>query len=87
MKQNDDKLYTIGYMQVIDNNDVIDYKTQTKSLKWNYTKSPSSVARCPICNGTGNVPGGFYNSTGGTFISNVSIEVCRSCSGKGYIIY
>lgn len=35
---------------------------------------------CPICHGTGNVPGGFYNCCpGGTPVSTVSMEKCRSC--------
>ena len=35
---------------------------------------------CPVCFGTGNVPGGFYNHIPGcASISNVSIEACRSC--------
>jgi DnaJ-class molecular chaperone len=38
---------------------------------------------CPVCNGTGQVPSGFYNP-GGQSITPV-YEVCRSCNGKGYI--
>ena len=42
--------------------------------------------RCPICNGTGLVPGGFYQSAiGGTAISSVSAEKCRQCNGGGII--
>lgn len=35
--------------------------------------------KCPICNGTGNVPGGFYNSDGYNMISTTVFENCRSC--------
>lgn len=36
--------------------------------------------RCPICNGTGNVPGGFYNCVpGGTPTSTNTSEKCQSC--------
>ena len=45
--------------------------------------------RCPICEGTGNVPGGFYQSTwahnGQTTVSNNSIEVCKACKGTGIV--
>lgn len=41
---------------------------------------------CPVCYGRGFVPEGFYNSTGLTWVSNgTGTEICRSCSGKGYI--
>lgn len=41
--------------------------------------------RCPICNGTGNVPGGFYYSTGDFCVSNCATETCRTCGGTGVI--
>ena len=42
--------------------------------------------RCPICLGTGNVPGGFYNCCpGGTPTSCNTSELCRSCHGSGVI--
>ncbi len=43
--------------------------------------------KCPVCNGRGIVPGGFYSfsSIRNTDASNLS-ETCRSCNGKGYII-
>ncbi len=41
--------------------------------------------RCPICDGRGNVPGGFYHATGNSWTSNRSVEVCRSCHGTGLI--
>jgi len=37
---------------------------------------------CPVCNGSGNVPNGFYDA-GLTIIT--SPETCRSCNGTGII--
>jgi len=43
--------------------------------------------RCPICNGTGLVGGGFYLSAlGGAGVSNNSAETCRCCQGHGIIL-
>lgn len=44
--------------------------------------------KCPICQGSGNVPGGFYDSTPGhveTWTSNRSIDKCKACYGSGII--
>lgn len=41
--------------------------------------------RCPICNGSGIVSPGFYNSTSGFSTSNASSEPCRQCCGTGII--
>lgn len=42
--------------------------------------------KCPICNGTGLVPGGFYTSAlGGTGTSSAATEQCRQCKGTGII--
>jgi len=35
--------------------------------------------KCPICNGTGKVPSGFYTSTSGITTSNDLTEPCKSC--------
>jgi hypothetical protein len=41
---------------------------------------------CPVCHGRGNVPTGFYRSVGSdTFSSGGGLELCRSCSGKGWV--
>jgi len=44
--------------------------------------------RCPVCEGTGIVPGGFYNTTNpyDGWTSSISSETCRSCGGIGYVI-
>lgn len=41
--------------------------------------------KCPICDGHGIVPGGFYSSTGGRSISTNSTEPCRACGGTGIV--
>lgn len=42
--------------------------------------------KCPICEGTGFVQGGFYNAVpGGLKISVTSTETCRNCSGTGVV--
>ena len=47
----------------------------------------SEVKRCPVCNGTGRVPLGFYNQTSGRWTTGgIQDELCRSCDGKGYVI-
>lgn len=42
--------------------------------------------KCPICEGHGNVIGGFYNSLPGcqTVTTHVS-ETCRNCCGTGIV--
>ena len=40
---------------------------------------------CPVCNGHGHVPGGFYLSTGPYSTSNVTVETCRACYGTGVL--
>lgn len=41
--------------------------------------------RCPVCDGKGIVPGGFYRSTGDNWSSNSSTDVCKACGGSGII--
>lgn len=41
--------------------------------------------KCPICNGTGIVPGGFYFSVNGYCSSTNTSEMCRQCQGRGII--
>lgn len=44
--------------------------------------------RCPVCNGNGKVPRGFYDQTSGQYAGSAAnpFEQCRSCGGKGYIV-
>ena len=45
---------------------------------------------CPVCNGRGTVPPGFYNPSPdgvhGITQTDCHTETCRSCGGKGYIL-
>lgn len=41
--------------------------------------------KCPVCDGRGIVPGGFYLSTGQSWAFNKSYEPCRSCHGTGVV--
>ena len=43
--------------------------------------------RCPLCNGTGFVPAGFYSAIGVNSFptTNTAPEQCRSCSGLGIL--
>ncbi len=41
---------------------------------------------CPVCNGTGLVPNGFYNNIYGFGVtSDLTPETCRSCTGTGLV--
>jgi hypothetical protein len=39
-----------------------------------------TVQACPVCQGRGGVPAGFYGPT-----NDLSGEVCRGCQGKGML--
>ena len=42
--------------------------------------------RCPVCNGNGLVPNGFYMQTSGHWsTSSITPETCRSCGGTGVV--
>lgn len=42
--------------------------------------------KCPVCNGNGLVPNGFYLQTSGNWSSSsITPEACRSCNGTGII--
>lgn len=42
--------------------------------------------KCPVCEGKGIVPGGFYNSLPGCTGTTASVtEYCRSCNGQGVL--
>jgi hypothetical protein len=52
--------------------------------------TPSQVTqamRCPVCEGRGYVPNGFYGSYAGCpwTVSSLEPETCKSCGGKGYV--
>jgi len=42
--------------------------------------------KCPVCNGNGLVPNGFYSQTTGEWsTSSVVPEKCRACNGTGVV--
>ncbi len=44
------------------------------------------VTACPVCNGNGLVPNGFYRQTSGNWMTtDLTPEKCRSCDGTGVI--
>lgn len=44
------------------------------------------LEKCPVCNGKGIVPNGFYTTNNNFYYSTTTgSEICRSCYGKGYI--
>lgn len=46
-----------------------------------------SVYKCPVCQGTGLVPNGFYSNPGMPTYSSTSTspETCKSCNGTGIV--
>ena len=46
----------------------------------------AKASKCPVCDGRGLVPGGFYNGAGPAAISATATEACRSCKGTGYLV-
>lgn len=44
-----------------------------------------SCYKCPVCNGKGIVPNGFYNVINSYNTNNTSAEVCRTCKGTGIV--
>lgn len=42
--------------------------------------------KCPICNGNGLVPNGFYSQVTGCWNStSTAPETCKSCNGTGIV--
>jgi hypothetical protein len=41
--------------------------------------------KCPVCEGKGSVPVGFYAPNEALTLSSEQPEVCRSCSGHGIV--
>ena len=42
--------------------------------------------KCPVCNGVGKVPIGYYNANQRfSTTSSATPETCKSCSGKGIV--
>lgn len=52
-----------------------------------------SIQKCPVCNGSGHVPQGFYshyqpdpNSVPVTQSAPSLREICRACGGRGILV-
>lgn len=42
--------------------------------------------KCPVCNGTGLVHNGFYNSiVQGQVTTDATPETCKTCNGQGIV--
>lgn len=52
---------------------------------YNQIQTPIRPFKCPICNGKGIVPAGFYTSITYNWISANTSEKCRTCNGQGII--
>lgn len=50
-----------------------------------YTEKAKIPHRCPVCEGRGFVPNGFYSSIKSWITTTTGHETCRSCGGNGYI--
>ena len=46
---------------------------------------PTLPYRCPVCQGRGSVPIGFYNYDGGGMSTSTTPEICRACGGRGIV--
>jgi DnaJ-class molecular chaperone len=57
---------------------------RSRRLPW---PLPEHVVRCPVCNGNGAVPSGFYNQAGvfNWTVSTTNSEECRTCAGAGIV--
>ena len=56
------------------------------TMYWNppQTATRQIPHKCPICDGTGTVPNGFYNKFS-SCSTTITPEQCRSCSGSGIL--
>jgi len=46
------------------------------------------AVKCPVCEGTGQVPSWFYSDKtvrADSTIVSINSVTCRSCNGKGYV--
>lgn len=51
---------------------------------YDYTLLRRVPYKCPVCEGKGVVPAGFYESCGG-YLTNISSITCQSCDGTGIV--
>ena len=63
-----------------------DYETIKRVNMENIIKEESIPYCCPVCNGNGLVPNGFYNQVSGQWSSyDITPEKCKSCNGTGVV--
>lgn len=67
-----------------------DYKAMNRELNSPLQQTDVSKSltphRCPVCNGNGLVPNGFYTQTSGHWsTTSITPETCRSCNGTGIV--
>ena len=61
-------------------------KAQSSELNIADVSKSLAPHRCPVCNGNGLVPNGFYTQTSGHWsTSSITPETCRSCGGTGVV--
>lgn len=61
-------------------------KVTTRNLDIALRSKSLAPHRCPVCNGSGLVPNGFYMQTGGHWsTTSITPETCRSCGGTGIV--
>lgn len=46
-----------------------------------------TIVKCPVCEGRGVVPRGFYNPCPDQIHTTIKPETCRRCNGRGTINY
>ena len=58
-----------------------------KRFQWTETRTWKMPFTCPVCNGRGLVPNGFYMAVGVEQWSGSSLtpESCKSCKGEGIV--
>ena len=61
-------------------------ESEVKKLTIHDVSKSLAPHRCPVCNGNGLVPNGFYMQTSGHWsTSSITPETCRSCGGTGIV--
>lgn len=79
-----------SHWQLVDENGEILWSEEPTEVKNNAVLPLVSKSlaphRCPVCNGNGLVPNGFYMQTSGHWsTSSITPETCRSCGGTGVV--
>lgn len=54
---------------------------------WQAQQPKTAPYRCPVCEGKGKVPNGFYTAIGveSWATSDITPDTCRSCNGTGVV--